>query len=687
MNRQQPTIVAVLLFMTPLAAGAQGTQADYKRAENLRQRSSDKVFKTKVEPHWFAENARFWYRNDLPGDAREFIVVDVQSGTRDRAFDPTRLAKALAKATNTDIKPTHLPLEQLAFERSGEAIRFRALGKDWKCGLKDYSISNEKLPPSKEKNDSPPGRPQRSGEGGTSKPRSWKVFVKDHNLFLRDQKSGEEFALSTDGTPENAYNARVVWSPDAKKLVAMRTKQGHERKVYLIEAAPKDQLQPKLHSYNYRKPGDQIPIVKPYLFDVEARKQIPVNDECFPNPWKVSEIRWQPNSRRFTFLYNQRGHQVLRVVAVDAQTGEAAATVDEQSQTFVDYAYKKFTHYLDDTHEIIWMSERDGWNHLYLYDARTGQAQQQITKGRWVVRGVDRVDGEKRQIWFRACGVYPEQDPYFVHYGRVNFDGTGLLFLTDGNGTHSIRHSPDGKHIIDTYSRVDMPPVTELRRASDGKLVCELERADWSELVATGWQKPERFVAPGRDRSTSIYGVIWRPTNFDSKRRYPIIERIYAGPHGSFVPKRFAAYYKAQSLAELGFIVVQIDGMGTNWRHKAFHDVCWKNLGDSGFPDRILWIKAAATKYPCMDLARVGIYGGSAGRPEFDTGDAGAWRLLQSRGFRLWLPRQPHGQDLVERGLDGMADRPALPRTVQRDQRPQTARKTVPDCWGHGPEC
>ena len=237
----------------------------------------------------------------------------------------------------------------------------------------------------------------------------------------------------------------------------------------------------------------------------------------------------------------------------------------------------------------------------------------QITKGDWVVRGVDRVDDEKRQIWFRAGGIRPGQDPYYIHSCRVNFDGSGLVILTEGDGTHSIEYSPDRRFLLDTWSRVDLAPVIELRRTEDGKLVCELERADWSELLKTGWQVPERFVAKGRDGTTDIYGVIFRPTNFDPKKKYPIIEEIYAGPQGSFVPKPFRPFHSAQAMAELGFIVVKIDGMGTSNRSKRFHDVCWKNLGDSGFPDRILWIKAAAAKYPYMDTSRVGIYGGSAG--------------------------------------------------------------------------
>ncbi|MBM3496031.1 MAG: S9 family peptidase, partial [Armatimonadetes bacterium] len=332
-----------------------------------------------------------------------------------------------------------------------------------------------------------------------------------------------------------------------------------------------------------------------------------------PNPWDIGELRWEPDGKRVTFAYNQRGHQVLRIVAVDAATGQASAIVDEQSKTFIDYAGKRFVHYADATGEIVWMSERDGWNHLYLYDSRTGAVVNQITKGEWVVRGVERVDEAKRQIWLRLGGFHKGQDSYHIHYARVNFDGTGLTLLTDGDGTHTVTYSPDGRFILDSYSRVDMPPVTELRRADSGKLACLLERADASLLLKTGWKSPQRFVAKGRDGQTDIYGMIHRPTNFRPGRKYPVIEAIYAGPHSSHVPKGWSALHGAQVMAELGFILVQIDGMGTSNRSKAFHDVCWKNLADAGFPDRILWMKAAAKTRPWMDLTRVGIYGGSAG--------------------------------------------------------------------------
>jgi dipeptidyl-peptidase-4 len=460
-----------------------------------------------------------------------------------------------------------------------------------------------------------PRRPGRNRQRPTanSPDGNWTAFIRDNNVFIRDTHGGGEFALSTNGTSGDFYDENFHWSPDSKKLAVTQTIKGEARTVYLVESSPKDQLQPKLLSYDYNKPGDKIPVPRPRLFDVATRQQVSIPDDLFTNAWSIDELRWWPDSSRFTFLFNQRGHQVLRIVSVDAQTGEARAIVDERSQTFIDYSGKEFSDYDDATHEIIWMSERDGWNHLYLYDAATGAVKNQITKGEWVVRGVDFVDETNRQIWFRAGGIRPGHDPYYIHYCRVNFDGTGLTILTEGDGTHQTDFSPNRKYFVDTWSRVDAPPVTELRRSSDGKLICPLESADDRRLVKSGWQTPERFVAKGRDGATDIYGVIFRPTNFDPKKKYPIVENIYAGPQDSFVPKAFAPFFSSQEIAELGFIVVQIDGMGTSNRSKNFHDVCWKNIADAGFPDRILWIKAAAAKHREMDLSRVGIYGGSAG--------------------------------------------------------------------------
>ena len=448
---------------------------------------------------------------------------------------------------------------------------------------------------------------------GLSPDGAYRAFVRDNNVGLREENNSEETMLTQDGTAENGYIEEFYWSPDSKKLAVIRRQKGQNHPVYFVESSPTDQLQPKLHSFDYLKPGDKVDIDRPCLFDIPTKKQVPVNNELFANPYNVFDYHWSSDSKRFGFTYNQRGHQILRVVGVDPNSGAAKSVIEETSKTFICYSSKYFCEYLDDNNEIIWMSERDGWNHLYLYDAESGEVKNQITKGPWVVRGVDFVDCENRQVWFRASGIYSEQDPYYVHYARVNFDGTGLMLLTDGDGTHTVQFSPDRTFVVDSWSRVDMPGVCELRRCADGKRICELERADWSDLLETGWQVPQRFVAKGRDGKTDIYGIIIRPTTFSPDQLYPVIEDIYAGPQDSFVPKSFNACYGMQKIAELGFIVVKIDGMGTSNRSKAFHDVCFKNLADAGLPDRILWIQAAAKKYSYMDLSRVGIYGTSAG--------------------------------------------------------------------------
>ncbi len=671
--------------------------------------SPPRIYRDRVQPHWFANNTKFWYRISTGKDEYEFVLVDAEKGTRQLAFDHERLANALKQTGTKEAVAKNLSLQNLEFEDSGNSISFRAEDKTWRCDLKSYEVREltqttkatasglafadaprasrrtgdetsltfinrtsaevrlfwldsdgqrqgyGTLAPGETRNQhtfaghvwlatDAEGKPlavfeadeaggdavingevqkrtrperrerRRPRSSGTSPDGHWAALLKDHNVVLTNAETSNAITLTKDGTATNGYSGTFYWSPDSKKLVAMRTLKGDDRKVYLIESSPKDQLQPKLDSYEYLKPGDRVAITKPHLFDVEKACEIPIDDALFQNPWSLEDVRWAPDSSRFTFVYNQRGHQVLRIVAVDSATGKAKPIVDEQSQTFIAYSGKYFCEYLDAPEaEIIWMSERDGWNHLYLYDAVSGRVKNQITKGPWVVRGVEHVDREKRQIWFRAGGIREGQDPYYVHYCRVNFDGSGLVILTERDGTHTVQYSPDRRFAIDACSRVDSAPVNELRCAEDGKLVCILEESDTHELKAANWRPPEQFVAKGRDGVTDIYGILHWPKDFDPQKRYPVIESIYAGPQDSFVPTSFRVSYGSERLCSRGFIVVQIDGMGTSNRSKKFHDVCWKNLGDSGFPDRILWMKAAAAKYPCMDLSRVGIYGTSAG--------------------------------------------------------------------------
>jgi len=441
----------------------------------------------------------------------------------------------------------------------------------------------------------------------------WRVKLSRDDVALIRTGQREKQWFETPDEAGTAFGGAVWWSPDSRRFVALRTSEVASRTIPLVESAPGDALQPRLHTVNYVKPGDPLPHPRPWLFDVKTRLAVPVDDTHFPNPWSLNRFRWSRDSKTVYFAYNERGHQKLAVLALDATANKVRVAIEEKSKTFVDYAGKFFLRQLDKTDELIWMSERDGWNHLYLYDRQTGKVKNRITEGAWPVRKVDRVNDKTRQIWFWAGGVRPGEDPYHLHYCRANLDGTGFTILTEGDGTHTVEFSPKRRTFVDTWSRVDLPPVRVLRSGKDGSLICELERADWSALLATGWKAPERFVAKGRDGKTDIYGIIHRPSNFDPQKQYPIVEAIYAGPHGAHVPKAFREFHGAQGVAELGFIVVQIDGMGTSYRSKAFHDVCWKNLADAGFSDRIAWIRAAAKRYPQMDLSRVGIYGGSAG--------------------------------------------------------------------------
>jgi dipeptidyl aminopeptidase/acylaminoacyl peptidase len=450
----------------------------------------------------------------------------------------------------------------------------------------------------------------------------YEAFVQNFNVFLKPAGDQPAYPISFDGSENNYYSLRTIaWSPDSKKLVAYHTRPGYDREVTYIESSPTDQLQPKHTTIHYVKPGDTLDIAYPVLFDVATKQTTEIDHTLFPNPYSISTPVWWKDSRGFTFEYNQRGHQAYTVIETDAQTGKTRPLIAETSKTFFYYSNlgpglsggRKYRHDVNDGKEIIWASERDGWEHLYLYDGISGKVKNQITKGNWIVRNVEYVDDEKRQIWFEAGGIIPTQDPYFTQVYRINFDGTGLTKYTDADGTHTVSFSHDRKFYVDSWQRVDLAPVAQLRRASDQTVVMDLDKGDTAALVAAGFKFPEVFVAKGRDGKTDIWGTITRPLNFDPSKKYPVIENIYAGPQGSFVPKTFTAVAPDQALAELGFIVVHIDGMGTSNRSKAFHDVAFKNIGDGGFPDRILWHQAAAAKYPYYDISRVGIFGTSAG--------------------------------------------------------------------------
>jgi dipeptidyl aminopeptidase/acylaminoacyl peptidase len=608
----KPTLFITFFLLIINALPAQGTKADYEKAYNHgRTFNHSKLKRHRVKINWDKNERWLWYKVDISPGKPEYCVVDLQSG-RKIPISADKLIKGLKEYSQKDF-PRNLDLKSLIFDDNYKKFTFHCRGKKYSCSMETYKVSEFKEIPTPK---GPAAKPQTKSPkpkvpGGRSPNGKWQGFVKNHNLFLRDLKSKQEFQLTKDGSEQDSYN-RVYFSYDSKKLVCIKTKKVQTRKVYIVESSPKDQLQPKLHTLNYAKPGDKLAYSRPFLFDAETQKEIKLDESLYENPWSNQKWRWSHDSKSFTFLHNRRGHQILRVISIDAQTGKSRAVIDELSKTFIHYSGKTYLKQLDESKEIIWMSERSGWNHLYLFD-ENGKLKNPITKGSWPVKKVLKLDPVKRQIWFTATGIYPDQDPYHLHFCRINFDGSGLTMLTEADGNHHIQYSPSENYLTDTYQRVDLPPVVEVRDARSGKLISLLEKTDHSELLKAGWKAPIRFNAKGRDGKSDIWGIIILPTNFDKNKKYPVVEQIYAGPHGSHVPKNFSTSTRTMRLAELGFITVHIDGMGTSDRSKAFHDVCWQNLSDSGFPDRILWMKAAAKKIPQMDISRVGIYGGSAG--------------------------------------------------------------------------
>jgi dipeptidyl aminopeptidase/acylaminoacyl peptidase len=593
---------------------AQGTADDYRRANDWGNHIKNKLYYTPYNVNWIAESHRCWYYQQTPR-GKEFILVDADERTKQPAFDHERLAKALSTLLQRSYEPYALPFTAINYSYNRDTLHFSVGDTLCRCLLSDYSC--QVVPEGKKDKVSPrywgAERDEQSNDPEPSPDSNWIAYIKNFNVYIKHRKTQAEYQLSYDGAEGEFYSSYIIWSPDSKKLVSNKVRPNKKRLLYLISSSPDDQLQPKLSTRDYLKPGDALPVRVPQLFLVDGKKHIPLESSIFNQQYSLTDLSWRKDSRAFTFEYNQRGHQLYRVLEADGNTGEIKVLVEEKSPTFIDYSSKQYRYDVNDGKEIIWASERDGWNHLYLYDGKTGQVKHQITKGEWIVRNVVKVDEKTRTIIFTGSGRESGQDPYLLQYYKIDFEGKHLQTLTSENAQHTGKFSNDYQYFTDTYSRVDLPPLTVLRDVN-GKVVMELEKADINALQQSGWRMPEVFSAKGRDGKTDIWGILIRPSNFDASRQYPVIEYIYAGPHSSFVPKTFQASYRGmQELAELGFIVVQIDGMGTSNRSKAFHDVCWKNLKDAGFPDRILWMKAAAAKYPYMDLSRVGIYGTSAG--------------------------------------------------------------------------
>jgi dipeptidyl aminopeptidase/acylaminoacyl peptidase len=578
MNKTSCIIISAAIICAIAAASttarAQGAPEDYRRALALADMYEKAVPNASITPRWINDTHRLWYIRETADGGEQHILVDADAATA-------------------------VPMpEEVRDSLFVEGSRFYGIARSRSEGY--WGESNE----------------DRTGDSVPSPDEKYAAFIRNSNVHVRNRETGAEKALSLDGAPGEYYAATLLWSPDSRKIAALKVRPAEKSYFYMVESSPADRLQPRLHKREYAKPGDALPFTVPHIFHVDGGRIISPQTALFASQYELSRYEWDGESRNLMFDYNQRGHQVYRVLELSALDASVRKVIEETSETFINYnRYYRLN--LSNGDETIWMSERDNWNHLYLIDRRTGKVKRQITKGAWYVRDIVKVDEDSRLIYFSANGMTPGEDPYYIRYYRINMDGTGLTCLTPEEGTHTAVFSKDAEYLTDTWSKVDAAPVTVLRSARDGSILLTLETCDLSNLKSLGWIAPETFVAKGRDGRTDIWGVIFRPTNFDPSRKYPVLEYIYSGPGSAYAPKAFRSLYRYhQTIAELGFIVVQCDGMGTSFRSREFENVCYKNLKDAGFLDRIPWITAAAAKYPYMDIERVGVFGASAGGQE-----------------------------------------------------------------------
>lgn len=567
----------------PYEASSQDMVARYNKAYSLpRTFARDSVFHWAQNSAWCDSSYVLHYEISTP-QGRKYISFDAAKGTSHTYASYQEMEKALKLKKRPEWKPQFGRKKQRHWmEVDEEQDAYPVLSPDGKMD----------------------------------------AYIEGYNVVVHE--AGKPYTeakriLTQDGTIGCYYSNRIQWSPDGKRIFVCKRVPVAKRYAYYVESSPADQLQPILHKQEYAKPGDALPQHYPVIIDVNTGKKVEADRHQIENQYDLDWIQWTPDSKEVTMEYNQRGHHLYQMLAMNAETGKLRTVVEESSEKFINYP-RLWRQFVKDGKQLLWMSERDNWNHLYLYDVQKAKVIRQITKGDWFVRGIQRVDEEKGEIYFSASGVNKNEDPYLVHYYKIGMDGKNMVALTPEEGNHSVQYTHDFRYLLDTYSKVDQAPVTVVRDAQTGNLLKTLEKADISTLKKHGWQQPEVFVAKGRDGKTDMWGIIQRPTNFDPNRKYPVIEYIYAGPGDAYTPKSFMAYnWYTTSLAELGFIVVQLDAMGTSYRGKKFEEVCYKNLKDAGFPDRELWIKAAAQKYPYMDADNVGIYGCSAGGQESTT--------------------------------------------------------------------
>ncbi len=624
-------LASLLLLLPALPLSAQApyqpdslTADDYKQAERfLAWNTASLVYNSGVRPSWLA-NDRFWYRVRTAAGS-DFILVDPSKRTRTEAFNRSALAAALSAAADTTYNADSLPFTSFEYTEDGRSITFPIGRKTWTCRSDGTEcIAAEAASarrPNRNEIESPDG--------------SMVAFRRDNNLWVRNIESGKETQLTTDGTENFGYATNnagwtrsdrpiLLWSPDSKKIATFQHDSRPTGDMYLVSTVAGH---PELEAWKYPLPGDSaIFMIERVIVNADGsglvrldmppdahRSTICDHVVCGGEGW--SDVYWSPDASQLAFVSSSRDHKDATLRVADATTGKVRTLFSEHQDTWFESGVESISwRVLWDRGKVLWFSQRDDWGNLYLYDLESGKLERQLTEGPGTVLEVVRVDEDAGTVWFTGGGREDGRDPYFEHLYSVGLDGKGERLLTPENANHSVTFSPSGRYFVDSYSTPTEPPVTVVRDARGG-LRATVEKADISALLATGWKPPMPFTVKARDGKTDIYGLLFRPVDFDSTKKYPIVNNIYPGPQtGSVGGRSFSpARSDAQALAELGFIVVQIDAMGTPGRSKSFHDAYYGNMGDNGLPDQVTGMKQLAERFSWIDIDRAGIYGHSGG--------------------------------------------------------------------------
>ena len=628
---RHPALLLLLLscaFAAPAAAQQQLTAEDYARAERfLAPNVVPLVTGLAGTPAWL-DGGRFWYRTTTQ-DGTAFVHIDPEQGTRTDAFDTPRLAAALSAVMGGQVALDRVPFQWMELSKDGRSITFRIQGSTYTCDLQRYTCVQAEQT----------GGAQAPPNSRTSPDGRWAAFIRDYNLWVQELATGREIQLTNDGEEDFGYatdNAGwthsdrpiLTWSPDSRSIATFQhdgrgvgdmvlasTTVGRPEKMEWAYPVPGDSVVFRVHRVVINGIGEGTPKVVRLQMEPDAHRST-VSDHIACSGGSVCDLQWYDDGSQIAFISSSRDHQDAWLRVANTTTGEVRTVLHEQSGTQIGDASlsENLWKVLPGTNEVIWWSQRDNWLHLYLYDLNTGQLKNRITTGSGNVTDILRIDEDGRSIWFMAQGRDPQRDPYFRHLYRIGFDGSNEQLLTPENANHDVALSADGAWIVDTYSTPDTPPVTVLRDGN-GNMVQELERADVSRLLATGWKPPTPVRMKGRDGTTDIYGLMYTPTTLDSTAKYPIVNRIYPGPQAGSVGSRSFSPARGdnQALAELGFVVVEIDGMGTPGRSKAFHDTYYGDMGDNTLPDQITGMRQLAERYPFIDIERVGMWGHSGG--------------------------------------------------------------------------